>query len=798
MFRNNLKIALRNLWRNKLYTFLNLLGLSVGMTCAFLLYQYVQFELSYDDQESTSVYRMINHTQYQNGLNKKVASPMTSGMLAKTLVKDYPEVQAVSRIRQAYWREYAWKGKEKLKVQNVFFGDDQLHRVLRLRYLSGNPATALKKPYTVVLTKRMAQKLFAQQAPEALLGKAVRFDDQKSYTITGIIDDPVPNTHFKPSVLISFKTIGEANMQEWGNSNLWTYVRLKQGTQQQTFETKLKPLFAKYMAKEYEAYNATAWFTMQPVNQIYLNPYDSGEIGESGSTSFIYIFGAVAFLILFLAAINYINLTIVKSLERAKEISIRKVVGSHRKQLITQLLSESVLFTFIALLVSLSLMELVLPWFRVLSGKPIYINYSDPVSIVSMVAMALLVGVLSGIYPAFFLARFNPIVALRGKLARNPKTSFLRKGLVTFQFGISVAMIIITLGVYQQLNYIMKRSVGYEKENVLTFSVSSDKIPALKNKLRQISGVKSVGSSSGSLASYYVNRSGFEMEMPNGELKQQFLSNYFSVDYDFFSTLDMKLRKGRFFSSKTPSDSAKALIVNETLVKKIGWKEPLGKKIAYKQGDKTIVARVVGVVKDFHITSLHNKIEPAVINLAHRKPYNVYVRFESGGVNAANLQAVQKTYKSLDKTSLYEPVFLDQRFAKQYLSDQQVGNVFMAFSGLAIFIACLGLFGLASYTARQRSKEIGVRKVLGASIGQILMLLSSSYIKLMMIASVLAFPLAYYFMTLWLQKFAYRTSIHWSTFAIAGVVIMLLALLTVSFQSLRAARVNPVEVLKDE
>ncbi|HAS39322.1 MAG TPA: hypothetical protein DCS93_02530 [Microscillaceae bacterium] len=598
------------------------------------------------------------------------------------------------------------------------------------------------------------------------------------------------------------------NVYSWSSASFITYVKLKPNQSGLALEQKLDKLTQTYINPAGKAYGITAELKLRPLLDIRLYAMYVGE-KVAGNSQYIYILLAITFLVLLIAIINYMNLATARSVNRAKEVGIRKVVGSHRSQLIVQFLTESFLLVLLASVVGLVLAEVALPFFNKVASKSLSIkDLATTQNIIYCSLLLLIVALLSGSYPAFVLSSFNPILVLKGKFGHNNKGVFLRKGLVVVQFSISIMLIIGTWSVYRQLSYVMSKDVGYDRDQLLVLEINDKKvrrdIKVFKNRLRQNPNILNVSSASfiPVYAPHYA-KNPYAFEHSQGHKRIGAL--YGPVDEDYIPTLGLKLLAGRNFTQQT--DKTQGVIINETLMKKMGWKlnasdsklNPIGKKVASrfnKSGNPDFKLKVIGVVKDFHAKSLHETIEPVVLRYGWASWFAVArVRPKNMG---KTMRFIEQEWQKIDPIHPFRTFFVDEEFGRQYADDQKRGTIFFAFSILAIFIACLGLFGLVSFVVRQRHKEIGIRKVLGASVQSILQLISKDFIKLVLIANLLAFPLAYYTVKQWLQNFAYQTSISVLIFVLSGLIALIIALLTISTQALRATRINPAEVLKDE
>ncbi|OJJ21530.1 hypothetical protein BKI52_13380 [marine bacterium AO1-C] len=808
MIRNYFKIALRNLLRQKFYSAINLLGLAVGIACAVLLYLYVQDEMSYDShfKNADRIYRVEGTLSRQGESTPEL---YTQWLLADQLEKDYPEIQVATKtlVGQDLLLTHQ---KKKFYQDKMTYVDEGYFQVFSHRFIKGDPATAIQKPKSIVLTKGLATKVFGRLAE--VLGETVKVEEE-TFTITGIIDDIPDNTHFQTSAFISMNSLSEArkermNVYSWSSASFITYVKLKPNQSAPALEQKLTRLTDTYINPAGKAYGMTAKLELRPLLDIRLYAiYISDKV--TGNSEYIYILLAITFLVLLIAIINYMNLATARSVNRAKEVGIRKVVGSYRSQLVVQFLTESFLLVLFACVIGLVLAEVALPFFNKVADKSLSLQgLATTQNIIYCSLMLLVVALLSGSYPAFVLSSFNPIMVLKGKFGRNNKGAFLRKGLVVVQFSISIMLIIGTWTVYRQLSYVMSKDVGYNRDQLLVLEINDKKvrrdIKVFKDRLRQNPDVLNASSASfvPVFAPHYA-KNPYAFEHSEGHKKIGAL--YGPVDEDYIPTLGLKLLAGRNFTQAT--DKTQGVIINETVVKKMGWRlntndpklNPIGKKVARrfsKSGNPNFQMKVIGVVKDFHAKSLHETIEPVVLRYGQASWFLVAkVRPKNMG---KTMRFLQQEWQKIDPIHPFRTFFVNQEFARQYEDDQKRGTIFFAFSILAIFIACLGLFGLVSFVVRQRHKEIGIRKVLGASVQNILQLISMDFVKLVLLANLLAFPLAYYMVRQWLQNFAYQTSVSLLIFVLSGLIALVIALITISTQALRATRINPAEVLKDE
>ena len=803
MIRNYFTTFLRNIKRNKVYSLINISGLAVGMTCAILLYLYIRHEMGYNlhYKDADRIYR-VDVISSRKGVDKYHVN--TSGPYGPTLKQDYPQVEAMTRMRFLS-RELIEYNNKRLYEENIFSVGPGFFDVFSHKFIKGNPKTALKEPNTIVLTKTSAKKIFGRVA-EAL-NKAIKVEE-KTYQVVGVIEDLPDNSDIQFNAVLSFPKVLPKFYEKWGSFNLYTYIKLRKGVDAVQFEQKMQEMRDKYMQTAMKRFQETYRSLLFPLTKIHL--YSSNRRAKkSTGILYVFIFSTSAIFILLIACVNYMNLATARSVNRAKEVGIRKAVGSYRLQLVQQFLFEAFFTVILALLVSLVLAEIALPLFNKIASKNLsllsLLNVRDVTFILGGV---LLVSLISGSYPAFVLSGFRPVMVLKGKFGSNRKGILLRRGLVIFQFAISITMIISTWMVSKQLSYIHNKNLGYAKDQVLYVTINSPKtrkkIGTLRQELLKHSQI------SGVTASYLVPHSGswsngtYSLQNPDNTMRRAEIDNA-QVGPTFVQTMGIGILAGSNFTDDKADKNG--VLVNETLVKMMGWKigdqgklNPLGKILETgfdEQGRARIKYRVIGVMRDFHLRSLHQSVLPLVIRKAIDRGWALLVR-----VKAQNIQQtmayINKVWKNADKVYPLQATFLDQTFAKQYQKDERRGMIFYAFSVLTIFIACLGLFGLVSFTVQQRTKEIAVRKVLGASEQSILKIISRDFVILILLANLVAFPAAYFVVESWLQSFAYRTSMSVVAFVLAGAIALLIAVFTISIQALKATKVNPVNVLKYE
>ncbi|MTI32855.1 ABC transporter permease [Xanthovirga aplysinae] len=804
MIKNYLKIALRNLLKHRFYSLLNLLGLAVGMACCLLIFFYVQFEMNYDSHHPKidRLYRVYLDFTLR-GEDKKEA--ILSYPAAEALKNDFPEVKQSTRIRKWFSGLIKYKDNSH-KIEKTAYSDPSLLEMFSIPLIKGDPKTALSEPNTLIIDEETASKIFVNEDP---LGKTILLDNRRNYKVSGVFENIPEQSHFHYSVFYSMAARKvRPNDQSWMSSNFITYIELNENASAKELEGKLEDLVNNYVKPEFEQKLGVNLeeniqggnrlnFKLQPVKDIHLKSSMLAEHEPNGSMTVIYVFSAIAILILLIACINYMNLATACSVERAKEVGIRKTMGALGKQLVGQFLSESLLLSILSLCLAIGLVELSLPAFNQLAEKSISTHYwNNWPLLLSIGGIILLVGIISGSYPAFYLSAFNPVKVLKGSLNKSSKTGNFRSSLVVFQFGVSIFLLVATTVIYKQLGFIQNADPGFNKEQVLILHDAyalGNQVQPFKEELLRSSLFKS-GTVSGylPLPSPDKSMSGYS---PEGQQSENGLFNMrqFYTDYDYVKTFGMKLVQGRFFSPDFPSDSS-AIVINEVAVKKLGYVNPLGKK-AYPNGDKE-GKTIIGVVKDFNYESMREDISPLAFYLG-RSTGNISFRIDGNRASEA-ITLLESQWKQMAPGEPFQYSFLDDRFNKVYQEDQRTGEIVAVFSGLAIFIACLGLFGLAAFTAEKRRKEIGIRKVLGSSIQAIVVLLSKDFVKLVLIAFVIASPIAWWVMNDWLQAFAFRTSLGPGVFAIAGLLSFLVAWITMSYHAIKAATDDPVNSIRYE
>ena len=794
MIKNLLLVALRNIKRDKWYSLLNILGLTIGITFSLLLIFYIKDELSFDryHEKANRIVRFVaNIKEASKDTMRWAANPYPLG---PELTKDFPEVEY--SIRFIDNGDMMLKnGDKRLYNDKSYFVDSNFFKVFTYPLLEGDPNTALIEPKSLVLTRSVAEKYFGQT--RGLLGKTLLDDSGAVYKVTGVMEDVPKNTTQLFNVLISNSTLPKDFSSNWGSFNFNTYALLRPHTNLAVFNQKLMALYGNFMEPIFAASNIKIRISAQPLTDIHLKSDDIAGSGESGSMSYIYIFAAVALFMLLIACINYMNLTTARSARRAKEIGIRKVSGSSQGQLIAQFLVESTLSALLALLISMGLIALLLPTFNTLSGK--FISFGsllEPGTFLILLAIVVFVGLSGGSYPAFYLSKFMPVSILKGTLSKGSSNVTLRRTLIVIQFSISMTMLICTFVVYKQLQYVRSKDMGFNKAQVINIAVNSSgdvrsKILAFKNDIRNNPNVRSV-STSESIPGYGNNFNLFSIPTDHGYVDKGI--DTYGIDEDFFKTLGMQMATGRNFSG--PVDTLRKIIVNEKMVQYFGWKNPIGMRVKFYKDTSGRYLEVVGVVKDYNQKSLYSPMVPLMLRY---NAINANIQLKLDGQHVSTtLASVEKTWKTYFSELPFSYTFLDEEFDSQYAADQRRGQIFTAFSILTVVITCLGLLGLIAFTTEQRQKEISIRKILGAGLGEIIPLITRNFIFLVGLSCLIAFPVAYWFMHQWLDNFSYNTGLSVLPFILSALAVLFLTLLTVIFHTVKAALTNPTKSLRSE
>lgn len=805
MIKNYLKTGLRNLWKNKAYSTINIVGLASGLAVCLLITLYVVDELGYDkyNEKADRIYRLDADIYFNNTLFNATVSPEPMG---PALVKDFPQIEAFVRTQK--WAEVVVKkGNEIIQDRDLAWADSTFFKVFTFQMVHGNPATALSQPKSVVIDETTAKKYFNSTN---VLGKTLMMNNTDLVKVTGVIKDMPRQSHFHFHFIRPFVDFPYRNPEEWLSNNNQTYVLVKPGVTKEMLQRNVNTLVNTYLSKQLENLFKSNIkdlekqgnyfrYPAMPLTDIHLKSNKSYELEPNGDMSYVYIFSVIAGFILLIACVNFMNLSTARSANRAKEVGIRKVSGSLRSHLIFQFLVESVLVTVFSMLVALGIAVLILPFFNQLAGKEmpaasLFSSWFLPV----LVVLVLLVGLLAGSYPAFYLSSFKPIQVLKGKLTAGFKRSRLRSILVVFQFSISIILIIGTIVIFNQLNFIQNKKIGFDRDQVLVLHNTwplDKQIQTFREMTVKIPGVENATISTTMPTQESFDQNAWFRESTMDASKAVITCNMY-VDEYYIPTLGMQMAEGRNFSKDFATDST-AIILNEAAVKLLGWKEPLKEQLYSPRNNYRVTAyHVVGVVKDFNFSSMRNKVGPMIMLPT---PFNGKIALR---VNPKNISSILKQVENnWDKMVPGQPFnysFMDADFNNLYKAEQRTGKLFISFAIFAIFIACLGLLGLVTYAAEQRTKEIGIRKVLGAGTTGLVALLSKDFARLVLIASLISFPIAWWMMTKWLQDFAYRVAISWWVFAIAGAAAIAIALLTVSYQAIKAALANPVAALRSE
>jgi putative ABC transport system permease protein len=790
MIKNYFKIAWRNLIKNKSHSFINILGLSVGLACSLLILLWVQNELSMNDfhKNGNRLYTVYERQYYDH---KIVGQYNTPGVLAEELKKQIPEIQYATHNAWPSWNTFQL-GDKIIKFQGNFAGAD-FFKMFSYPFLQGDAKTALSTPSGIAISRKMANAFFG--SPQQAIGKTIRYENKKNFTITGVYEN-LPNISTeKAEYFINWYTFLDENSwaKEWGNNGPSCYIMLRADANPALVERKLTH-FLDNLNKEQKKGTFTVEMGMLKYSSVYLHGHFTDGKIDGGRIEYVKMFSIVAIFILLIACINFMNLTTARSVKRAREIGVRKVVGALRGSLIKQFIGESLLLTSIAVIIALLLVVLLLPLFNNITLKQIELPFGQPLFWLNLVAITFITGFIAGSYPALFLSSFNPIKVLKGTLKLQWGAVIFRKGLVVFQFVLSIVLILGTIVISRQINYIQSKNLGFDRDNLVYIPLSGDlktKYNLFKTEALKMPGIQDVSRISDDPTDMGNGTGGVNWTGKDPNVNIEFTQA--AVSYDFMRTMKLKMAQGRDYSKDFATDSV-GYILNETALKRVGYKNPIGQPLTFWGKKGTII----GIVKDFHFTSLHEQIKPLVIRLDEKNIYgNILIRTQAGKTKQA-LASLEGLCKELNPNFPFNYNFADDEYNKLYKNEQIVGKLSSAFAFLAIFISCLGLLGLAMFTVEQRFKEIGIRKVLGASVASLFTLLSSEFLVLVFISLIIASPLAWYAMDKWLENYAYHAPIQWWMFVMAAVIALLITLITVSFQSVKAALINPVKSLRSE
>ena len=791
MIKNYLTVAIRNIARNKTFSAINILGLAIGMACCILILLYVQDELSYDQhyENAHRIYRLAEEGHIA-GQTRRIA--ITSFPMGPALVQDYPIVIDAVRFYKNDEKTPVANQQNQFSERGVLFTESNVFQVFDFPLIQGDPRTALQEPHSIVLTEEMARKYFGDQDP---MGQTLSVDG-KAFKITGILENHTHNTHLQFNFLVS-----SLRRSDWVDHSYYTYLLLRDAQAADELETELPNFIERHMGEQLKVLGTQFKPFLQPLTDIHLHSHLEFEISSNGDIRYIYLFLSIALFVLILACINFMNLSTARSATRSKEVGMRKVVGANRTQLIRQFTGESILLALVALLFATVLVELSLPAFNAFIQRELVLDYAGNWHVVlALLSVALFAGLLSGIYPALFLSAFQPVEVLKSTLRRGLKTSSSRKTLVVFQFVISIVLIIGTVVIYHQSDYIKNKKLGFNKEQVIVIPIDRQLAKQYKPTISAHAAILNVSASStvpGREIAAHLFRPSLDLAH-----KDASLLNVMHVDHEFIQTYGIEVLEGRAFSEDIGSDRNGAFILNEAAMRHFGWTSCTNQKFEniYPEGDKLNVevqGDVIGVVRDFHYKSLHHEIEPLIIMTGGGWIDYLSIRIRSDDI-ATTLDFLKTQWREVVSDRPFDYFFLDDDYDKLYRTEEQIGTLFGLFSILAISVAYLGLFGLASFTAQKRIKEIGIRKVMGASVSNLVLMLSKEFAMLVGIANLIAWPIAYYAMNRWLQDFAYRIDLELWAFVLSGLLALFIALTTVSYQAWKVARTNPVDALRYE
>ena len=815
MLKNYLTIAYRNLRKHSFYTLINILGLAVGIASCLIIVAYVTHELSFDrhHQDADRIYRVDCEIKFGPNHMKLAVGPAP---LAEALRNDYPEVETAGR----FWNDGSMlvkRTEQNIKETGVVYADSSIFRIFTIPFIEGNPKQALRDPYTMVISRLAAEKYFPN---ESALGQTLIFENKDTYKITGVYEDMPVSSHLRFDFMLALISIDYHKDPNWLSNNFPTYVKLRPGAEASQLQAKFPQMTDKYAGpqaklalgsdftmEKFRASGNMIEFTLRPLTDIHLRSDMIAELGANSDIAYVYLFGAVALFILVIACINFMNLSTARSANRAKEVGVRKVMGSLRSHLIRQFLSESIMLSFFSFFLALGIAWIALPSFNELAGKDLFLPFSEASFWGWLALAAVVVGFLAGIYPSFFLSAFNPANVLKGNLSLGMKSGLVRSSLVVFQFLVSIVLIIGTIAVNKQLSFIQQTKIGFNKDQVVVVKdayAMAEQLQSFKQEVLKDSRIQR-GTISGFLPVSGTNRSDNTFWPEGVQPTEDNLVGIqcWRVDHDYVKTLGMDIRAGRDFSPEFLSDSG-AVILNQAAVKLFGLAEnPIGKVINTWGGNSespdavnTEKYKIVGVVEDFHFESLRQSIAPLAFFLKKSSGL-ISFRFEAQNTQQV-IQGIQATWEKMAPGMPFSYSFLNEDFDRMYSAEQRLGKIFTVFAGLAIIIACLGLFALTAFTAEQRTKEIGIRKVMGASVTSIIFLLSKEFGRLIIVAFLLAAPLAWYGIKTWLDSYTYRTDIGVFIYLLAGIASFLIAWFTMGYQSFRAANADPVKSLRSE
>jgi ABC-type antimicrobial peptide transport system permease subunit len=799
LFYNYFKTAARNIQRKKVQAFINIAGLSIGMACAILILRWVQYELSFDryHKNANRIYRLATDMDLGKMQGRYAVSNYIAG---KTLARDYPEVERSVRIQKVPFKVLLQYKDIQFYEDNICLADNAVFDIFTFPLIKGDPRNALNAAFSVVITQDLAQKYFGDNDP---MGRVIRAHNDFDLTVTGVMQNIPRNSHFIFDALVSFEILRHVHEnyqkeieEDWLDHDNYTYLLLREAFDHRNLENKFPALIEKHMGKTLKAIGGKVEYFLQPLTEIHLKSKLMIDT-NNGDIAYVYAFSIIAIFVLFIACINFINLSTARSASRAKEVGIRKAHGAHRSKLIHQFFCEALLLICVSFAGSLGLVEIALPFFQRLVGIDLsLISIFKPCFILGCLGLIFFVAFVAGIYPAVYLSGFQTIQVLTGRLKTGPAGSPFRNTLVTGQFTISIGLIIASAIIFAQINYMKHERLGFNKKQIVVVRMIGDSfeksIPTIKSELSSYSGIIDVTASSRVPGGI----SGWHAFVPQGyRLDQTQIMASMSIDPDFIPVMGIQIVDGRNFSQDIAKDQNESILINEEAARRFGWKDPVGKTIRslLDETNKT----VIGVVSNFHLRSLHHNIMPLYIDYDPASLGYVSIKIKPGEIQKT-LNFLREKWEEITSAQSFDYFFLDEAFDRQYRNDEKLGIILFNFSVLAVLIACLGLFGLASFTVEKRTKEIGIRKALGASVFSIILLVLKEFTKLILLANVVAWPIAYFAMNRWLQNYAYRIDIGYSAFVQSGLIVMVIALLAAGYQAIKSARANPVDALRYE
>ena len=798
MIRNYFTVALRNLLRQPVYSLINIVGLAIGMAACMLIVLYIQDELSYDryHPDAERIYRIVDDIESGGQTIQTAGSPLS---WAPALKRDYPEVEQFVRMRGTGSTWLFKVGESHFYEKKVVWAEATLFDLFDIPLAAGDPKTALAEPFSIVISEEMAAKYFGR---EEAMGQIMNVDNTDDFRVTGIMRDLPANTHMRPYMFTSYSSLtsyGDFFRNNWEiHDNFYTYVRLSENADPADLEARMPDFLERYAGDKYRASGVVLKPSLQPLVDIHLHSQREGELEPNGDIRFVVLYTLIAFLIPLIACINFVNLATARSAMRSREVGVRKVMGANRTQLLGQFLGEAVIMAALAMAISVILVQFALPAVNAIAGKQLIFPLSNGLVLAALAFGAIAIGLAAGSYPAVYLSGFVPTEVLKGNLDTGRRGLNLRKILVVVQFAMSIFLLVSTAVIYDQLEYISTKRLGFNKEQVMMIPITGSfqrrNTPVLKERLSQLPGVSGVATTNGVPGMRVIP---IMAVRPDGiPPEDHLMMATLEVDENFLDVMEIELIAGRNFSPDWGTDSTTGFLLNETAVRYLDWGTPLD---AIDRPFEWIPfggakGRVIGVVKDFHLRTIHDEIEPVVI-LSHLYHQYVLIRLEPNGI-PETISRIGETWRSVDASFPLDYTFLDEDYDRLYQDDRRLGEVFAIFAVLGVFVACLGLLGLASFSIQQRTREIGIRKVLGSSVSTIVVLLSKDFMKYVLLGNLIAWPLAYFVMTRWLQNYAYAAALDYAWFVVGGVVALVIAWLTIGAHAVAASRRNPVNALR--